>query len=119
MKLKHIYLAGVAAAALSVGIVDAQARSTTEEDAITRQLNLEQLDSPQSYDANAPIATPTRDGQGGPEFQGPPKPDEGMTDEDSNGDEGAKTDDQDDQNVPPPPEDNTPSQEPMPAPKPY
>ena len=118
MNFKQICLTGAAIIALGAGTVAAQARSTAEEDAITRQLNLDQLNKTQSSGANTMQATPAPapDGQGGPEFQGPPKPDEGMTDEDTKGDDKTKTDDGyvDDENGPPPPEDKPPVPEPKP-----
>jgi hypothetical protein len=115
MTLKHICFIGAAVVALNAGVVSAQARSTSEEDAVTRQLNLDQLDKAQSGE-NTMNRAPTpdsRDGQGGPEFQGPPGPNEGMTDEPP-----AKGDD-----AAPAPEDQAPADdngpEPAPAPKPY
>lgn len=82
MSIKSFALAGAALIALTVGGVGvAQA---DEQDDEVRQLNLEQLEKARAggdttTTAPAPAAAP--DGQGGPEFQAPPTPDEGMTDE--------------------------------------
>jgi len=83
MMLRQICLAGAAVAALSCGIATtAEARSKAEEDAITRQLNLDQLAKAQASRGAPPTQAPARqDGQGGPELQGPPTPDEGMADD--------------------------------------
>ena len=111
MMFKQICLIGVAAMALAVG---AQARSTAEEDAITRQLNLDQLDKSKSGENTLNAAPDSRNGQGGPEFKGPPGPNEGMTDEPSNGDDSARAPDD---KTPPPDEEKAP--DPAPSPKPY
>lgn len=86
MMIRTLALAGAAVAALSFA-----AQAADEQDSEVRQLNLEQLDKAKSGDTDAPAATEAPeatlpeaaapDGQGGPEFQGPPSPDEGMTDE--------------------------------------
>lgn len=86
MMFRTLALAGAAMAALTFA-----AQAADEQDGEVRQLNLEQLDKAKSGDTDAPIPSATDeqtqpeqtapDGQGGPEFQGPPSPDEGMTDE--------------------------------------
>lgn len=82
MSIKSFALAGAAIAALTMGVSLAQA---DEQDAEVRRLNLEQLQKAQAGDTTAPTMAPAPaaqpDGQGGPELQGPPTPDEGMADE--------------------------------------
>jgi hypothetical protein len=80
--MRHILFAGAAVVALAGGVVTAQAATKAEEDAITRQLNLDQLAKAKSGANTTMPSTPdAREGQGGPELQGPPKPDEGMSDD--------------------------------------
>ena len=76
MKTKYIALAGAALVALSAGIASAD-----EQDEQVRQLNLEQLAKAGGQMPDQATAPTAPDGQGGPEFQTPPTPDEGMTDE--------------------------------------
>jgi hypothetical protein len=80
MSIKSFALAGAAIVALSMGASIAQADDQDDE---VRQLNLEQLEKAKAggSDATAPAPATQPDGQGGPELQGPPTPDEGMTDE--------------------------------------
>jgi len=82
MSIKSFALAGAALAALSMSASLAYA---DEQDAEVRRLNIEQLEKAQAGDNTAPTTAPAPaaqpDGQGGPELQGPPTPDEGMTDE--------------------------------------
>ena len=83
MTMKHIVLAGAAIAALSVGAVAAQADTKAQEDAVTAELNLDQLDAARegTNTAPAPDAEATEqqpmgeamDGQGGPYFEAPPE----------------------------------------------
>jgi len=86
MSFKHLWLAGAAIVALAGIATAAEARTTAEEDAITRQLNLEQAEKARAAVSSAPARaqqpTDMQDGQGGPQFKGPPRPDEGMTEED-------------------------------------
>lgn len=89
MRIKPLMLAGVAIAALGfAATAEARTKNTrtkAEEDAITRQLNLDQLAKAQDRVNTATerqTAPDMQDGQGGPEFQGPPGPNEGMTDDD-------------------------------------
>jgi DNA polymerase-3 subunit gamma/tau len=88
MSIKSIALATTAFFVLTAGASVVQADPQDER---VRQLNLEQLAKAQAARGTATTGQPatmpatettTPDGQGGPEFQGPPKPDEGMTDED-------------------------------------
>lgn len=82
MTLKTMCLTGAAIAALSCGIVTtAEARSRAEEDAITRQLNLDQVAKAQAARGAVTTSPAMQDGQGGPELQGPPAPEEGMVDD--------------------------------------
>lgn len=107
MMFRTLALAGAAMAALTFA-----AQAADEQDSEVRTLNLEQLDKAKSGDTDAPApaaadeqAQPEQsapmDGQGGPEFQGPPNPDQGMTDEPA-----------DDQAAPPPDAEATPADEP-------
>jgi hypothetical protein len=83
MKTKYIALAGATLVALSAGVAYAD-----EQDEKVRQLNLEQLAKARGQQTDQAAPAPiVPDGQGGPEYQSPPSPDEGMTDEPSTGDE--------------------------------
>src|SRR5262245_3158513 len=95
MKIKHILLTGAALVALTGATVVAQARTKAEEDAITRQLNLDQLAKAQAGGAQTttmPSTPDSREGQGGPELKGPPGPNEGMDDEATPSDQTAPND---------------------------
>jgi hypothetical protein len=82
MSTKSFALAGAAIVALSMGASIAQADDQDDE---VRQLNIEQLEKAKAGGSDAPATAPMPasqpDGQGGPELQGPPTPDEGMKDE--------------------------------------
>mgnify|MGYP001275299478 CR=1 FL=1 len=84
MTIKHIVLAGVAITALSVGAVAAQADTKAEEDAVTAELNLDQLDAARADENAAPAPDmdtsmeqqstgESMDGQGGPYYEAPPE----------------------------------------------
>ena len=110
MRVTHILLAGAAIAALTYGMaVAAETQTKAEEDAITRQLNLDQLAKARGQAPAQPPAT--QEGSGGPELQGPPTPEEGMKD-----DEGKK------ETMPPADEPATPpekEEKPKSPPSPY
>lgn len=98
MSIKSLALAGAAIVALSVGAGIAQA---DDQDAEVRALNLQQLEQAggdaSDVDANmAPSPATQQDGQGGPDLQGPPTPDEGMMDDEPS-DEPATDDTSDDE----------------------
>jgi hypothetical protein len=115
MNLKHTALAGAAIVALAGFIGAAQAGTTAEENEITRQLNLEQLEKARSASpAPAPTtAVPsTTDGQGGPELKGPPRADEGMTDDTTD----KTTDTPKEENAAPPTEEPAPEAKSPPSP---
>lgn len=84
MSIKSFALAGAAIVALSVGAGIAQADDQDDE---VRALNLQQLEqaggdaSDVGTTTTAPSPATQEDGQGGPDLQGPPTPDEGMTDD--------------------------------------
>jgi hypothetical protein len=83
MSIKSFALAGAAIVALSFGAGIAQADDQDDE---VRALNLQQLEqaggNASDVDATtAPSPATQQDGQGGPDLQGPPTPDEGMTDD--------------------------------------
>lgn len=102
MSIKSIALAGAALFALSAGISVAQA---DEQDDEVRQLNIQQLEQARGdsgADTTIPESANEPDGQGGPELQGPPSPDEGMDDDEDTADEPAA----DDEPVPQGPEDD-------------
>jgi hypothetical protein len=112
MTIRSIALASAALFALTGGIAVAQA---DEQDEQVRQLNIQQLEKAQADrgTTTAPAETMTPDGQGGPELQGPPAPDEGMTDDD---DEDATSPDTSSDEGMPPAED--PAQTPPPTTQP-
>jgi hypothetical protein len=85
MSIKSIALAGAALFVLTASTGVALAHPQDEQ---VRQLNLEQLRKAQAArgvttsEPSMPASeTTTPDGKGGPELQGPPSPEEGMTDE--------------------------------------
>lgn len=94
MMLKHVSIGCVALLAFTGAAV------ADEQDDQVRQLNLEQLDKAKSDnpDASTPEAMPATsqpDGVGGPEFKGPPTPEEGMTDDEEATDKGKGPADED------------------------
>jgi hypothetical protein len=82
MSIKSFALAGAAIIALTAGANVAQADDQDDE---VRQLNIEQLEKARGEAGDtattAPAPAPKPDGEGGPELQSPPTPDEGMTDD--------------------------------------
>ncbi len=102
MSIKSIALASAALFALSAGISVAQADEQDDEVRALNNQQLEQARGESGTTTTAPEPAMENDGQGGPELQGPPSPDEGMDDEDT-ADEPATTDDED---VPQGPEDD-------------
>ncbi|MDZ4869333.1 MAG: hypothetical protein SGI91_18585 [Alphaproteobacteria bacterium] len=113
MSIKSFALAGAAIVALSVGAGIAQADDQDDE---VRALNLQQLeqaggDASDVGTTTAPSPATQQDGQGGPDLQGPPTPDEGMTD-DEPADEPATDDTGDDEPEADDPADDQPSPQP-------
>jgi hypothetical protein len=107
MKLKSVLLAGVAAA-LSAAMLtpaiadDAGGRTHYDDQADeTRALNMQALEAARGQ-AGTTMSEPDdeddvddqRDGQGGPEFEGPPNPDDlGVSDDDDQQDDADDVDD--------------------------
>lgn len=107
MSIKSFALAGAAIIALTAGASVAQADDQDDE---VRQLNIEQLEKARGETGDTTTPAPKPDGQGGPELQSPPTPDEGMTD-DEPADEPA-TEEGDDE-----PEADDPAEDDQPEPK--
>jgi hypothetical protein len=107
MSIKSIALAGAALFALTAGVGVAQADDQDDE---VRQLNIQQLEQARGDTGTAPAPSTAPDGQGGPEFQRPPSPDEGM-DDDNTADEPAADDEEPaEEDVPQGPEEDDPAE---------
>lgn len=106
MSMRSIALATTALFVLTAGVGVTQAHPQDEQ---VRQLNLEQLRIAQAArgvttePSTMPATeTTTPDGQGGPEYQGPPSPEEGMTDDDNTSTPADEMPNQPVPNAPPP-----------------